>query len=165
MNISELLTGILSGILLTLLGFITKSFFIPWLRDLIGNNLDLSGKWYCQVHNPSGNVQDMTMVLKQRGNILKGNISIIKNLVNEKLPELKEFKVTGEIKTRLIILNAYYTQKHSMGAHTELLEIIDGRTLKGIGLWFSQTQKVIQSNQFEWNRIVTKNKDHLESTA
>ena len=165
MNISELLAGLVSGILLTFLGFIAKNYFIPWFRDFISDNLDLSGKWHCHVKNPGGNIQEMTMILKQRGNLIKGNISIIKYLINEKLPEIKEYKVSGEIKTRLVVLNAYNTQKQAMGVHTELLEIIDGNILKGLGLWFSATQKVIQSNQFEWNRIITNSKKHIQNTA
>lgn len=156
MNTSDVLAGIISGILLTFGGFLTKKYFLPWLRNLITDSLDLTGKWHCHFTSPAGSLHEVTMTLKHRGSKLAGDMAIIKYLRNTKIPEIKKYSVNGELRTKFVILNAHNIKKQAMGAHTELLEIIDGKTLKGVGLWFSATDKIIQSLQFEWNRIGEK---------
>lgn len=165
MNIYDLLTGVLSGIFLTLLGFLTKRYVIPGIRYWISESLDLSGQWYCYVQNPSGNTQDMTLDVKQRGNTLGGTIVVIKHLSSKNETEIKRYSASGEVRTKLVILNAHNVQKQAIGAHTELLEIIDGKTLKGLGLWFSATEQIIQSNRFEWKRVDIKGHDQAGHKA
>jgi len=162
MNISDVLAGIISGILLTLGGFLAKKYFLPWLRNILTDGLDITGKWHCHFTSPAESLHEITMTIKHRGSKLSGDMVIIKYLLNTTIPEIKKYSVSGELRTKLVILNAHNINKQTMGSHTELLEIIDGKKLKGIGLWFSAANKIIQSQQFEWNRIGEK-EIHIET--
>ena len=149
----SILIGISSAAIFALLGVLIKNILIPWINTITYHGVNISGHWYTKTILPSGNVQDMTMILKQRGQNINGEIRITKHLQKTGNTEIKNFSVKGEIKDRFLIFNAKNVDKQAIGIHSELLEVIgDARTLKGCGIWYSITNKCIQSYNFEWTK-------------
>ena len=149
----SILIGITSAAIFALLGIIIKKLFIPWINTITYQGVDISGVWHTKVELPSKNVQDMTMTLKQSGLNIVGKIRIVKHLIKTGTTEIKIFSVKAEMKDRFLILNAKNIDKHAIGLHTALFEVIgDARTLKGQGIWYSITNKCIQTNEFEWTK-------------
>jgi hypothetical protein len=148
-----ILIGIISTAAFAFLAYLFKNVILPIVHSAYYKEANLSGQWYTNVTNPSGNTQDMTMKLRHRGQNIDGKMTVVKHLKKEGISEIKNFLVKGDIQNRFIIFNARNVDKQAIGAATFLLEVIgDARTMKGMGVWYSITNKTVNNAVYEWKK-------------
>lgn len=150
--IESVLASVTGAILLAVLGYFLKHQIIPIARNVLNRQLDLSGTWYCSFVTPAGNPHQLTLKLKQRWCDLGGRILVIKHIKATGARETMTYIVRGEARERLVVLLARNIMRQSIGVHIALLEAKGGGVMQGLGLWYSATNKVIQSMEFEWCR-------------
>jgi len=153
----SIIFGIVSGILASAILFLMTEFFrniaIPWYRRIIYNGIDISGKWFSKKTNPSGNVEDSTMIIKQQADMITCTINIAKKSSGDSHAEIKTYEISGTLRDRFLEISGRNSDSQSIGVHSELLEVFgDGKTMQGYNMWYSVTNKTIQSSDVIWKR-------------
>lgn len=158
MNASEsiilgVVSGILTSVVLELLTGFVRKVLIPWYRQLIYKGIDISGDWYSSKTNPSGNVQETVMSIKQRADKVTCSMTIAKKNQKTNQTEIKTFDFLGGIQDRFVSISGKNVDKQALGIHSELLEIVgDGKIMQGQSIWYSVTNKEIQAGEILWTR-------------
>ena len=150
MNTIEAVTASAIGALIYAVTFhFVRRVMIPYYQSLTMKELELTDTWHAEIKNPSGNEQEMTMQLSQRGRRLIGSFRVVKKIATSGQSEIKDFSVDGSIRHRFVVLTARNSDKRSVGVAVFLLEVIgDGREMCGLGVWYSITQKKIQHTKY-----------------
>ena len=139
-----------------LIGVITKRNLIPAIRAYMSDELDLGGKWYCQMVTPAGNPHEITLDLNQRWRTLEGRMTVVKHLGVSGATEIKTFAMRGDVRDRFVLLHGRNIAKQAVGVDTELLEVVgDARIMRGVSAWYSVTSNTIQSRECQWVRVVS----------
>lgn len=146
-------SGALTSGLLLLLSVFFRDSVLPWYRQISYKGIDISGEWVSTKENPSGNIQESSMVLNQKANKLKCVMTIFQQSKDSEERIIKTFRLSGRIEDRIVVLSGKNTNPKELGFHSELLELTGGgNVLEGYASWFSTSQKVIQSVQINWTR-------------
>jgi|GEM_PF-1572382 len=148
----SILASLAGAALFAFLAYILKQEIIPWIRSA-GDNLDLRGEWHCYYVSQAGNKHNLTLKINQHWRDLSGDIEVIKTHKGSGWTETKKYKMTGELRDRIVTWHARNSDPKSIGAFCVLLEVmVDARTMRGLGLWYSMTERRIRWREFEWNR-------------
>lgn len=153
---SNIIIGILTGILTTALLYLISRMFIdwvmPWYRSVKYTGIDVSGVWETKQDFESS-VEYSLLNLSQRADKLKGlwTISITQNGSDEN--EIKTFSVEGTIEDRFALLISKNTDKRQIGIGTMLIEAVgNGFELLGCETWYSVDNKEIKSDKISFKR-------------
>ena len=154
---SSIILGVVSGLLASLLIYlgakVIDKVLLPWYRELIYRGIDISGEWHTRVTHPSGNTEDSIMHVSQRADKLSCIVTIAKKMSSSNDVQIKTYNFKGELSERFVALVGKNIDRRSLGINATLLEIVgDGKTMKGYGVWYSTTNKAIQSNEIIWTR-------------
>lgn len=124
------------------------------MKEQTGENYyDLSGKWFCKLRTPAGNLLSMQILVEQKDNLITGGINLNKELKNQKQLEKKKFILTGKLRSRIVMVNIESNEENSSGFVCEILEIINTNKLIGKAVWYSVTEKTTTSAEVEWTRM------------
>jgi hypothetical protein len=154
---SSIILGVVSGLLASFLIYLGARLFdkvlLPWYRELIYRGIDISGQWQTKTMHPSGNIEDSVMHVTQKAEKLSCVVTIAKKLASSDDVQIKTYQFTGELRERFVALVGRNIDRRSLGTNVTLLEIVgDGKTMKGCDVWYSTTNKTIQSNEIVWVR-------------
>ncbi|NOR27868.1 MAG: hypothetical protein GQ540_04995 [Lutibacter sp.] len=153
---SNIIIGILTGILTTALLYLISKMFadwlIPWYRNIKYIGIDVSGVW--ETKQEFDNSKEYSLLnLRQEADKLYGlwTISITQNGSDQN--EIKTFKVNGSIEDRFALLISKNTDRRQIGIGTMLIEAIgNGFELKGCETWYSVDNKAIKSDTILFKR-------------
>ena len=153
---SNIIIGILTGILTTALLYLISRMFLdwvmPWYRSVKYTGIDVSGVWETKQDFESS-VEYSLLNLTQRADKLKGlwTISITQNGSDEN--EIKTFNVEGSIEDRFALLTTKNTDRRQIGIGTMLIEAVgNGFELLGCETWYSVDNKEIKSDKISFKR-------------
>ena len=151
----SIIIGIISGSLATAVILLISNFMkdtvLPWYSQLVYKGLKIDGGWKSSITTPSGNLQDMKLLIKQRANIIEADMTVVKTITATNEKEIKQFEMKGEIKDRFLAIYGRNKNPHQLGVNLELLEVVgDGNKLKGKSIWYSVTVGDIECDKIEW---------------
>jgi hypothetical protein len=93
------------------------------------------------------------MIIKQRADKITGTITIAKESLGSSHVETKTYEMSGTLRDRFLEITGRNSDPQSIGVHSELLEVVgDGKTMQGYNMWYSVTNKTIQSSEVIWKR-------------
>lgn len=153
---SNIIIGILTGILTTALLYLISRMFIdwvlPWYRSVKYTGIDVSGVWETKQEFDSSKEYSL-LNLSQKADKLTGlwTISITQNGSDEN--EIKTFDVEGTIEDRFALLTSKNTDKRQIGIGTMLIEAVgNGFELNGCETWYSVDNKEIKADKISFSR-------------
>lgn len=152
--IQEIVVGVVSGILSALLiiviGAMIQRVVLPWYRSVTYSGVDISGEWHCI--DPSM-AQEITFNLTQKANIVSGFATFTwdhddTDLQHREFEVVRNFNVSGFIKDRFVQLTLRHIDSKRIGIHSYLLEVCgDGRKMEGIFSFYSVRTNLMESSQ------------------
>ena len=128
----------------------------PWiLKTFRENDQSVNGTWIC---NYQADVTNQTAVdrltLNQFGHLLKGEFEYTLTDNATKTTDVTIYKMHGQLKNDYVVL--YYTPKdrNAKGLGSLTLQIINnGRGLKGMGAVYATNRNIIDSQDFEYQKV------------
>jgi len=153
---SNIIIGILTGILTTAFLYLISRMFLdwvlPWYRTIKYTGIDVSGVW--ETKQDFADSKEYSLLnLSQKADKLTGlwTISITQNGSDEN--EIKTFIVEGSIEDRFALLTSKNTDKRQIGIGTMLIEAVgNGFELLGCETWYSVDNKEIKSDKMSFKR-------------
>src|SRR5687767_13636000 len=99
MSISDsIIFGVVSGILTSFVLLLISAFFrsvaVPWYRQIIYNGIDINGEWYSKRTNPSGNIEEIAMSIKQHADKVSCIANIAKKQSGSEEMDMKTFELS-----------------------------------------------------------------------
>lgn len=153
---SNIIIGIVTGVLTTALLYLISRVFIewviPWYRSIKYSGIDISGVWETEQEFELSREYSL-LNLVQKAERLDGlwTISITENKSSHN--EIKTYKVEGIIEDRFAILTAKNTDRRQIGISTILVEATgNGYELEGSEVWYSVDNKKIKTNSIFFKR-------------
>ena len=153
---SNIIIGILTGILTTALLYLISRMFVDWLfpyyRSFKYTSIDVPGVWETKQDFESS-VEYSLLNLNQKADKLDGlwTISITQNGSDEN--EIKTFNVEGSIEDRFALLTTKNTDRRQIGIGTMLIAAVgNGFELLGCETWYSVDNKEIKSDKISFKR-------------
>ncbi len=132
------ISGILTALLLFVVGVLVNRSFLPWYRSLIYSGIDVSGVWKHEINVRSNRTQISTFKIKPNAHSIKGKASVSKYDEKQNLLSTEDFYVKGKIKDRLVHITLEPTDKKRLGIITYLVEVVgSGNIMKGWSTWYS----------------------------
>jgi len=153
---SNIIIGILTGILTTALLYLISRMFMdwvmPWYRSVKYTGIDVSGVWETKQDFKSSTEYSL-LNLRQKADRLDGlwTISITQNGSDDN--EIKTFTIKGSIEDRFALLTSKNTDQRQIGLGTMLLEAVgNGFELTGCETWYSVDNKEIKADKISLKR-------------
>lgn len=153
---SNIIIGIVTGVLTTALLYLISRVFIdwviPWYRSIKYSGIDISGVWETEQEFELSREYSLLNLI-QKAEKLDGlwTISITENESSHN--EIKTYKVEGIIEDRFAILTAKNTDRRQIGISTILVEATgNGYELVGCEVYYSVDNKTIKTNSIFFKR-------------
>ena len=158
-HIVSLLIGISSGIVtsifLLLFAEFVKRVVVPWYRSIIYRGVDISGQWN-HIMELTQNTQLLHMSLKQKANVVIGDIVIVKKYPDGK-DIVETMRLKGSISDRILSAEISFSDLQRFGHANLLMEVVaDGRTMIGVTSWYDSGLAKILSQDTLCQRVMQK---------
>jgi hypothetical protein len=136
--IASIALGVLSGVLtagvLNLVKMNFKKLFLPWLRQLSYDGIQLGGSWFVELDPPHKN-RTIKVELTQDASSLTGLAMHVTRTEEIKGDKIRAYTLKGKIHDRFVSLTGDLTDPKRLGALHYLLELSeDGQVMRGHGL-------------------------------
>ncbi len=138
-------SGVTTSAILYLALIFIKNIINPWLKNLLYDGIDISGRWYCSEYLMA---QEITIDITQNANRLKGVAIFVtrKSGNHNQFEDIRSFSVSGTIKDRFANLTLTSNDPKRLGVTNYLLEAVgDGRCLNGVLSFYSVRRHTITS--------------------
>jgi hypothetical protein len=142
--------GITASLIAGFLFYFIENIIVPFITGIIEHTVNLSGRYLSETKNPSGYKQSYELTIRQIGNRVN---AILEVETTDIKASSARFRLSGNIKDRLVLLQGRVINSRYIAANSYLLEVKKGGTsLTGKKLWFSKTHDIIESIDIEFKR-------------
>jgi hypothetical protein len=151
-----IVSGVLTTLLLWIIGRVTTGFIIPWFESLVYKGIDISGNWKSNVQlSPDNYKVKLNIIVKQKGHRLTGDIlAQYINTDSSQETRTRRLKFLGEITNNNIVITYKSATKEVSSLGVFLMKIIlGGEKLKGTLVSQDQLSEGINSyKEIIWER-------------
>jgi hypothetical protein len=146
-------SGLVSGLLVSLLGLLFRSWWLkvvePWYEDKLYQNIKIEGKWAVTGTYEDSGTEDFMIELFRVGHSVSG-LAVCSSGVDKG----QKFQITGILKNNVLLANWSNTDSHRIQSGTLCLSVEgDGDKLKGINCYLNtETGAICQTEQI-WRRV------------
>lgn len=146
-------SGIMTTVVLYLLGRLLTGVVIPWLYgQLFYRGVDLTDEWETTTSTGSDSTQTLVVSIKQKGHRIHGQLQKISSVAG-KIEDTKILDIKGEIKDRLIIASLAAKTRKQVTAACMALEVKgDGSVMTGILAGYDAKEADIRHTEVEFRR-------------
>jgi len=143
--------GILTSLVLFLLGLLISKVALPWYQDLVYKGVDLRGLWTEERVSNNATYTYHTN-LEQNAHELTGDATITKS-INGKTDYVQTFVVTGSTWEGFVILNMRSKERRSLSFCTGLFKVKNrGKNLVGHLAYRASRTDEVESEEANWQR-------------
>lgn len=157
-----MLIGVLSGVLTTILVYVSSLFLkrvvLPNYRIYLYRGLDITGQWRVKQDQIAVDGEELsvkretTVVLKQKGHDLEGRATSTA-LGGGAHQAIYTYAATGEIKDRFVMLSFKADDRDRIGYSSFLLEVVgDGRRMVGYRVFYALLRRKVSAISVEFER-------------
>lgn len=143
--------GILTSVLLFLLGLLISKVALPWYQELVYKGVDLRGLWV-EEYVSNGATYSFQTVLEQNAHELTGSTTITKS-INGKTDYVQTFNVAGSTWEGFVMLNLRSKERKSLSFATGLFKVKHrGKNLVGHLAYRASATDEVEAEKANWTR-------------
>lgn len=145
-----LLTGLVSGLLTTLLVFVTSRYWqrvlMPWYENRLYQDIRIDGDWIGTGIEYGIPFTEIIRV-HQTAHHVKGETTFKRGA------DIVDYEFEGEFKNLVLTVQYWAKRENNLdrGTFTLMLEN-NGEALRGHYVWYSPTDNCVQSGEYKWIR-------------